>query len=181
VNAAFELDVSVPRDLLSGSRLGFRLRSGKTFTLPYAQLRRLQLGSLRRGAAGPSVLEYAIERREGLERPPKVQDSVKAAIHRTYGGVIAVLLVLALVALPVRVLLRRQPTDPVADAVALLLLGVTALRVGLLAIVDASAWSTLDNRFLFPVAYLVPCAALLVLLATVRSARTAWNGRNAVA
>jgi len=55
--------------------------------------------------------------------------------------------------------------------VVLLLLGITGLRLMLLVVFDASAWPGNDARFLYPIAYLYPCALLLLIYGAIRTLR----------
>jgi hypothetical protein len=166
--AAFDLDVPLSRDRLPAGEVQFNLASGATAALPLSRLREVALRRIVRIEEGPAAgLEYSFGEREGLEKRPTPQDWLQDVVHRWYGRAAAGLALLALVTLPLRLFGGRRGSRLV-DAVTLLLVGVIAARVALFVVIDASSWDAADNRFLFPVAPLLPCAALIVLSETVR-------------
>jgi hypothetical protein len=176
-NAAFTLTVPVSSDRIPEGRLVFTLRSGRTLGLSSAQLRRAPLSRLLRLGSGPDALEYAVETREGLEPSPVARTRLQALVQGWYGRVAAGLLAAAALTLVLRVVVRGRRASRVLDAAAILLLGIVLLRVALFAVIDASSWPTMDARFLYPVAPLVPCAALVLLAGNLAAVRSRFGRR----
>jgi hypothetical protein len=174
--SAFELVVPLPKERVPAGDLVFGLQSGHAARVPLERLRELPLVHILRVPAPVGVVEYAIERFAAPTDLPTPQKLFQTQIYRAYGPGVLVLIVCALATLPLR-LLRGPRASRVLDSIALLLLGIVAGRVALLALVDASAWSAQDVRFLLPVAYLIPCAAVIVTYGTVRRAWAALRLR----
>jgi hypothetical protein len=139
--------------------------------MPLARLTRL-------GGRGEG-LEYAIERRQGLDPGARPQRRFQAGVARVYGLGVLALLAAAAATLPARRLRTSNAGTRLLDAAFLLLVGIVAARLALLAVIDASSWPATGWRFVYPAALLVPCAALLLIHGNLRGLtagrRPAWR------
>ncbi len=160
--AAFDLRISFPRDQVAGGALMFALRSGKTVEVPYDQLRSVALKHPS-SVGDDRSLEYAIEYRH-VQGGSGLEDRALSALLRWYGNGVVALSVAGLASLLILLPARmRGASARRLYGVVVLLLGLTVSRVTLLALFDASVWPGDDPRYLYPVAYLYPCAVLVLL------------------
>ena len=180
--AAFELRIPVPLDNETGGSLIFTLHSGKTVELAYDELRRVALKHpLTAGSDGS--LEYAIEYRQTAQEGRGMEDRALSGLLHSYGSGVIALSFAGLASL--LILVSGQVCgagDRVLYGVVLLLLGLTVSRIVLLAIFYATVWPGDNPRFIYPVAYLYPCAVLVLiccvargLSGSARKRRTKWR------
>ncbi len=95
-------------------------------------------------------------------------ERIAAALCRHYGQVVIGVSVLGLLALLVVIRGRESVVpDRTLIAIVLLLLGTVAARAVLVAIFEATVWPFPDPRALYPVAYLYPCAVVVLISRTV--------------
>jgi hypothetical protein len=178
--AAFDLAIPFTTDRLPEGELVFLRRSGRAKSVPLPQLTTMPLGRLTRlGGGRTEGLEYAIERRQGLDPSARPQRRFQAGVARVYGLGVLALLAAAAATLPARRLRTSNAGTRLLDAAFLLLVGIVAARLALLAVIDASSWPATGWRFAYPAALLVPCAALLLIHGNLRGLtagrRPAWR------
>jgi hypothetical protein len=167
--AAFALRIPLPHDRDASGALRFTLRSGKTVDVAALELRNIAL-SHPATAGRDTSLQYAIESRQTVAGGGAVTDRAVSGLLQWYWTAIVALSVAGIASALILVAARpRDAGHRMLFAVAVLLIGVTLARVTLLAVFDASMWPGEDPRFLYPVAYLYPCALVVLICCAVSS------------
>jgi hypothetical protein len=156
--AAFDLRIPVPTDHQVDGVLIFTLRSGRTIAIPWEKVSAVPLATLFKAGDG-GALTYAIEAREVPTDRRGLEDRALSFLLQTYGKAVIALTVAGLLApLFLIVSTPHSRSQRVLAGVTVLLLGTAATRVALFTAFDASFWPGDDPRFVFPIAYLVPCS-----------------------
>jgi hypothetical protein len=167
LRAAFALRIPLPHDREASGALRFTLRSGRTVEVAALELRNITLDHPATAGRDTS-LQYAIESRQTVAGSGAVADRFVSGLLQWYWAVVVALSVAGIASALILVAARpREAGHRLLFAVAVLLIGVTLSRVALLAVFDASMWPGEDPRFLYPVAYLYPCALVVLICCAV--------------